>query len=101
MTTEQLAEQYAEEHHELSDGFSGSIMGNRYLLEQAYLAGAKDRWVKVEDGLPEIYTEVLGWWFQKECPVVCVHEKDGIFKSSWDMTEIIITHWQTVTPPQD
>lgn len=91
MTPEERASNYALSKTQGSDiGFKPYDR-----IYNAHLAGQNcDKWVKVEDRLPEIYTEVLAWNSRKEfMSVASYYEGYWHYSDSFD-TLADITHWQ-------
>lgn len=57
----------------------------------AFIAGAQSGWVKVEDGLPEIYTTCLT--FSHNEIIMSIYLNDGVWED--EQTALIhdVTHW--------
>lgn len=111
MTTEQLAEHYAEERYHDDKNKVKQIRQFTSALRTAcingYLAGAKDKWVKVEDGLPEkgqivdasngknnLRCEYDGYNFYRYLDT----SGDDRIRLVWYSD---IKLWKPITPPQD
>ena len=101
MTAEQLAkEKYPKpEHYDLMNAHTHMY---RELEQKAFISGYNtDRWIRVEDRLPEFKSDdVLVWGelYKTYYPLVAWYSDSGNF--IFEDNIINVTHWQPIIPPK-
>lgn len=95
MTIEQKAAEWVQNRKILNQDRFPPVKWND--VSDAFLAGAQSGWVKVENGLPEIYTTCLT--FSHNEIIMSIYLNDGVWED--EQTALIhdVTHWMPLPEP--